>query len=485
MGCSSSVAKAPDEGNGSPVPSRKVASSDDADRCAGDLPPMLLTDAQRNSFKRSRGKVRRTSEATVALEGGVQADFDANWIGLATTHGIDLYSELEDPEFVKINQDRGMVVWPFAGSYGSAMLGLFDGHGQGGERVAEQCCYLMTDLLAKDLQLPTNPMVSLEEKMCQLDELVLKFSSDDCDPYMCGTTATIVYLLGVNVYVAAVGDSRCVLGYIDRAGLLQSHEMTRDHKPSMKGERERLEAAGATVEGVGDRSRMWALHEESDSLCGLNMSRSIGDGFCKQHGVIPVPDVQSFSLHECSPGSNMRDTFLIVASDGIWECVSSDEACGIVRASSGAQLACQALLERAQKGWERKTAAYRDDITVIVVFLPFLHPEWDLQLAKEMEEEQAAATPLSARNSQCGSPRGSIGQGTQGRIDINVGETGMAKLKHDEVPANLRNYAAQASLMEFRRNSELAASFKRSSNEKRRQTAAPQVGRAHKTAQNL
>lgn len=438
---------------------------------------MQLTKEQRTSFKRSRGKIRRTSEATVASEGGVQADFDANWIGLATTHGIDLYSELEDPEFVKINQDRGMVVWPFAGSYGSAMLGLFDGHGQGGERVAEQCCYLTTELLARDAKLPTNPVGSLEENMCRLDELILKSCTDDCDPFMCGATATIVYLRGVNVHVAAVGDSRCVMGYIDRAGLLHSHELTIDHKPSMKGERERLEAAGATVEGIGDRSRMWALHEESDSLCGLNMSRSIGDGFCKQYGVIPNPDVQSFSLDDISPSSNMRDTFLIVASDGIWECVSSEEACAIVRASSGAQLACQALLERAQQGWEQKTATYRDDITVIVVFLPFLHPEWDLLLAKELEEELANSLSPRALSSPRSSPRASNDenstrdsfrlQATRGRIDINVGETGMAKLEDSEVPAELRDYAAQVSLHEIRRNSELAASFKRSSKERR------------------
>jgi len=457
---------------------------------------MELTLAQRQSFKRSKSTMRKVSETTVASEGPAQqAAFDKNWIGLATTHGIDLYSELEDPEFVKINQDRGMVVWPFAGSYGSALLGLFDGHGQGGERVAEQCCQWMTELLTKDAELSTNPLGSLADNMCRLDKLVLQARVDDeCDPYMCGTTATVVYLRDANVYVAGVGDSRCVLGYVDLKGSVECNELTRDHKPSMEGEKGRLEAAGATVEGVGDRSRMWALHEESDSLCGLNMSRSIGDGFCKQHGVIPDPDVQSFSLNWVRPDSNVRDTFLVVASDGIWECVTSEEACEIVRESSGAQAACQVLLERAQRGWERKTAAYRDDITVIVVFLPFLRPEWDEQLVKEMEEEAAAALARGHPNGNTEDARRENtwggedvgGESTplsrararaaKGRMEVNFGETGMAKLSDVDVPEDMRNYAKHAHSLDITRHSELAASFKRTSQASRPRKPAAESG---------
>ena len=54
----------------------------------------------------------------------------------------------------KINQDRGVVCWPFCGSYNEALLCIFDGHGRKGEQVSEYCMTTVPELLEEDLSAP-------------------------------------------------------------------------------------------------------------------------------------------------------------------------------------------------------------------------------------------------------------------------------------------------------------------------------------------
>ena len=63
---------------------------------------------------------------------------------------------------------------------------------------------------------------------------------------------------------------------------------------------------------------------------------------------------------------------MIVASDGIWEFISSQQACDIVAEHGHATKACEALVKLAEKRWQEEEGSYRDDITCIVVMLPFL-----------------------------------------------------------------------------------------------------------------
>ena len=63
---------------------------------------------------------------------------------------------------------------------------------------------------------------------------------------------------------------------------------------------------------------------------------------------------------------------MILASDGVWEFLSSQEACDIVNMfiEEGATAACQELIAAAMSKWESLEGDYRDDITAIVVLLP-------------------------------------------------------------------------------------------------------------------
>jgi serine/threonine protein phosphatase PrpC len=90
--------------------------------------------------------------------------------------------------------------------------------------------------------------------------------------------------------------------------------LSEDHKPENRGERNRIEAAGGFV-------------EDNRVNGSLNLSRSLGDFTYKQCAtkpyneqmVIVVPEIRTV---ERMPG---KDQFLILACDGIWDCMSSEE----------------------------------------------------------------------------------------------------------------------------------------------------------------
>jgi len=115
---------------------------------------------------------------------------------------------------------------------------------------------------------------------------------------------------------------------------------------------------------------------------GLAMSRSLGDGEAKGHGVIPDPEIKVVTLNPAKSMSADGDAFVVVASDGIWEFISSQQACDVVAGHTSAREACDELVRLAEQRWKEEEGSYRDDITCIVVFLPFLEDRGDEHLAR-------------------------------------------------------------------------------------------------------
>ena len=100
---------------------------------------------------------------------------------------------------------------------------------------------------------------------------------------------------------------------------------------------------------------------------GLAISRAVGDMNARSCGVVATPEVSSMQLQP-------SDCFLILASDGVWEFISSAEAVEIVRpffeAEEPASVACTYLIAKAAYKWREVEGDYRDDISAIVVYLP-------------------------------------------------------------------------------------------------------------------
>ena len=79
--------------------------------------------------------------------------FDTAQIGTLTQHGITPARGASGVvSKAKINQDRGVVCWPFNGSHNQALLCVFDGHGLQGERVSEWCMQEISVRLEADRQ---------------------------------------------------------------------------------------------------------------------------------------------------------------------------------------------------------------------------------------------------------------------------------------------------------------------------------------------
>jgi len=120
----------------------------------------------------------------------------------------------------------------------------------------------------------------------------------------------VALLVGRELYVANAGDSRCV---VCRDG--KAIEMSYDHKPEDEPERQRINKAGGRVTQDGRVNG------------GLNLSRAIGDHAYKtnkelplsEQMISPVPDVKKLTIDP------EKDSFVLLACDGIWNSLSSQE----------------------------------------------------------------------------------------------------------------------------------------------------------------
>ena len=128
--------QAGEEGLGRLLPaSKKPPSLDDARNSDEVRMPRLSVKYQSKELS-SRGSSASRRSST---------PFDRARIGTHTRHGI-----MPGPRgfsAAKINQDRGVVCWPFNGSYNQALLCVFDGHGSKGERASEFCMKTVPELL--------------------------------------------------------------------------------------------------------------------------------------------------------------------------------------------------------------------------------------------------------------------------------------------------------------------------------------------------
>ncbi|KAG9130730.1 hypothetical protein Leryth_012672 [Lithospermum erythrorhizon] len=123
-----------------------------------------------------------------------------------------------------------------------------------------------------------------------------------------GSTACVTMIRGSHLVVANAGDSRCVLS---RKG--KAYDLSRDHKPELEMERERIMKAGGFIHAGRVNGS-------------LNLSRAIGDMEFKQNKDLPAekqivtanPDINSVELSD-------DDEFIVLACDGIWDCMSSQQ----------------------------------------------------------------------------------------------------------------------------------------------------------------
>jgi len=219
----------------------------------------------------------------------------------------------------------------------TSLFGVFDGHG--GKEVAEFVTrHFGRELLQNHNFRSGNIADALKEVYLYMDQLLetdegkkelFRIARDLPPDYpvnnedvncMAGCTAVVALIKGNKLYVANAGDSRCVLC---RGG--NAVEMTKDHKPDLPEEKQRIEKAGGVV-------------EDGRVMGNLNLSRSIGDmEYKKTQGVGPeeqmitaYPDLLEQELGE-------QDEFILLACDGVWDMMTWQQVVDFVKQRKGTE----------------------------------------------------------------------------------------------------------------------------------------------------
>lgn len=353
-------------------------------------------------------KHHHTTFAHPSSMGNQELAFPDDKVGAFSAHGIEphpyivreeaslLFSSNVEPQIVtlitqKINQDRGIVVQNFARSdQQTALFGVFDGHGRRGECVADYVMHEIPNRLRNHPKYKSNLHQALVETYLSVDADMKQKA--DIEPFHSGSTACIAILQGSNLTVSNVGDSRAVIGRrrkgeqgggkakyslpggptVDLSRMrYDSISLTKDQNAKDPVEKRRVIKSGGFVAEPREPGLPARIYLDKEcTLVGLAMSRSLGDHNMKQIGVIANPVI----THHMVVAD--QDEFLILASDGVWEFISSKEAVRIVgdcldKGLTASEASIQ-LIRHAMKLWKKIEGDYRDDITAIVVRLPQL-----------------------------------------------------------------------------------------------------------------
>jgi len=161
-------------------------------------------------------------------------------------------------------------------------------------------------------QLPVSAVANaLRDSFDQVDKEIL---ANDEYEYQ-GSTAVAVLVHeandGVRTLLSAnIGDSR---GILSRDG--KAIDLTRDHKPNDDKEKARILAMGEKIE--------WDHYCKVHRVRNLSLSRAVGDRFAKP-AVSGEVEIQRFPVYDD------KDEFILLASDGLWDVMTSQEVVSYV-----------------------------------------------------------------------------------------------------------------------------------------------------------
>lgn len=264
------------------------------------------------------------------------------------------------PGIQKTNQDNLFIKKEFLDDSEQFFIGICDGHGVNGHFVSEY----ITNLLPKVVKDTSDEAIINGFKLVN-NSLVSK-SKIDCS--MSGSTCISLVISLDKIICANLGDSRAVLARYEN-GVYNAFNLSRDHKPNQPEEMKRIFSKGGRIKPYYDEDlkqligpdRVWLKNMD---IPGLAMSRSIGDNIAHLVGVIPEPEIKRFEFFG-------TEKFIVLASDGIWEYIDSDECVNIVKdfyeKDMDAIGALNTLVKEAFNRWKKEDDTI-DDITAIVIF---------------------------------------------------------------------------------------------------------------------
>lgn len=241
-----------------------------------------------------------------------------------------------------VMEDRFSAAVDIHGDSKQAFFGVFDGHGgvKAAEYVAEN---LNKNIMAEVVKKDEN---TIEEAV---KHGYLKTDSDFLEQELLGGSCCVTALITKgDLIVSNAGDCRAVLS---RGGVAEA--LTTDHRPSRQDEKDRIEALGGYIDSYNG---IWRIQGS------LAVSRGIGDRQLKRW-VIAEPETKVLKIKS-------DDEFLILASDGLWDKVTNQEAVDIARPLCAGSSKTQPLAACKQLVDLSVSRGSLDDVSVMVIQLP-------------------------------------------------------------------------------------------------------------------
>ncbi|CAH0385919.1 unnamed protein product [Bemisia tabaci] len=278
--------------------------------------------------------------------------------GVASMQGWRV--EMEDAHCAITGLGEDLKEWSF--------FAVFDGHA--GAKVSAHCAEHLLDCIVTNEEFKNSDFIKgiragfldLDARMRHLPGLA---SGEDKS----GSTAVCALISPKQIYIANCGDSRAVLYSGGEATF-----STRDHKPVLPAEKERIINAGGSV----------MIQRVNGSLA---VSRALGDyeyknvegrGPCEQL-VSPEPEVF------VRDRDDKKDEFLVLACDGVWDVMSNEDLCSYINSrlllTEDLELICNKVID---------TCLYkgsRDNMSIVLVTFPGAQKPSSEAIKQEIELE--------------------------------------------------------------------------------------------------
>ena len=294
----------------------------------------------------------------------------------------------------KANQDSYVVYENIAGDKDCHLFGVFDGHGEEGDKCSHYSANLLPNMIEDEINKSELGTTKIFEQSHKEMKKIYKnafvrtnnmlHDDDSVESYLSGTTGITVMIKGDKLFVGNVGDSRAIIASEQVPGQLKSSPLSSDQTPFRKDERERLKKKGAKImtfeqiegnepmhedwgtvlgeelDDMGDPPRVWDATLEKP---GCAFTRSLGDMVAETVGVYAEPEVLVWNIEP-------HDRFIVIASDGVFEFITSQSVVDILATSTPATRleAAKKVVSDSYNLWltyDDRT----DDITIIVIDL--------------------------------------------------------------------------------------------------------------------
>ena len=267
----------------------------------------------------------------------------------------------------EFNQDNFLTLKHLNNDPGQALLAVFDGNGPEGHKVSR----LLRELYSKWYPRQLEKEESRIFKRCLHDfskifirKLEKALNCLNVDLQFSGSTFLTVHINAASVVVANVGDSKALVAGYEKTWSFR--EINKIHRPCQADEMRRILAMGGEVKRLRNQDgdevgnlRVWGGKNQP----GLNVSRSLGDFYLKDYGLVSEPDIYSFQLKD-------SEKMIVLASDGLWDNLPEPEVLEILKANYESFDSDSAVHELIRISSHRalKKDSHSDDITVAVLF---------------------------------------------------------------------------------------------------------------------